>query len=274
MKNLHFALFLSPLLCFADANPEVDPLDEESVLALEAAMASEKKAVVTEEKSQVDIIKISEAFGHLIGKNMETLGVNFDVERVAKGIKDSAAGKESPMSEEECVHALTTVQELLFKKQSQENLKTAVNFLDQNAKDKSVVVLHEGKLQYKIEKNGIGAALEAHAAPLIRYVGKYLDGSVFGASKEEESLSLDETIAGIQEGLIGMKEGEKRVLYIHPDLAYGTSGLLPPNSLLTFEVELVKANAVNPENAPSISPVNELENLQEIATPEKREAIR
>lgn len=281
MKHKYFALLLSPVLCFADASPGSDTLDEESLRAIIEASQPKKEEVVQvetakkEEKASVDIVKISEAFGHLIGKNMETLGVNFDVEHVAKGIKDSAAGKASPMTEEECVQALTTVQEALFKKQAQENLETAVTFMNKNAKDKDVVVLHEGKLQYKIEKKGVGEALQEHAAPIIRYVGKYLDGSVFGASKEEESLSLDETIAGIKEGLIGMKEGEKRVLFIHPDLAYGTSGLLPPNSLLTFEVELVKADCANPENSPAVSPVHELETLHEIVSPsEKREAVR
>ena len=39
-----------------------------------------------------------------------------------------------------------------------------------------------------------------------------------------------------------MKEGEKRRLFLHPDLGYGTTGHLPPNSLLIFDVEVVKAN--------------------------------
>ena len=56
-------------------------------------------------------------------------------------------------------------------------------------------------------------------------------------------VSLDETIPGFSKGIIGMKEGEKRTLYIHPDLAYGVNGNLPPNSLLTFEIEIVKANS-------------------------------
>ncbi|MBI2743848.1 MAG: FKBP-type peptidyl-prolyl cis-trans isomerase [Chlamydiales bacterium] len=252
MNLLPFFLLLLPVLCLAE------PVEK-----------------VNDEKAHADIAKISEAFGHLIGKNMETLGVDFDVERVAQGMRDSAQGKKSPMSEEECVQALTSVQEALFKKQAQENLKNATAFLEKNAKEKNVVVLNEGKLQYKIEKTGAGDKIEEHHTPLIRYVGKYLDGSVFGASKEEEALSLDETIAGIQQGLLGMKEGEKRTLFIHPDLAYGTTGLLPPNSLLTFEVEVVKANTVSQTESPSVSTTPDQQLFQELASPsDKREAIR
>jgi len=62
-------------------------------------------------------------------------------------------------------------------------------------------------------------------------------------------MSLDEIIPGLKSGLIGMKEGEKRTIYIHPDLAYGSAGYLPPNSLLTFEIELVKANSSTVEQS-------------------------
>ncbi len=44
-----------------------------------------------------------------------------------------------------------------------------------------------------------------------------------------------------------MVQGEKRTLYIHPELAYGVSGHLPPNSLLIFEVEIVEANPTTEE---------------------------
>lgn len=232
-------------------------------------------ACAEETKKEADIAKLSEAFGHLIGKNIESLGVNLDVEQVAKGIKDASQGKTSPMTEEECVKALTSVQEAIFKRQAQENLARAETFLKQNAKEKGVTTLHEGKLQYKIEQKGNGAEVQPHFTPLVRYIGKYLNGTVFGASKEDETLALDETIPGIQEGLVGMKEGEKRTLYIHPNLAYGTTGLLPPNSLLTFEVELVKANVENAESSPSISTQGEVQEGHELAEPStKRQVLR
>ena len=89
--------------------------------------------------------------------------------------------------------------------------------------------------------------MQPHFSPVIKYTGTFLDGSVFGASTEEEMITLDETIPGFSKGIVGMREGEKRTLYIHPELGYGSSGYLPPNSLLTFEIEVIKANA-NIEN--------------------------
>lgn len=227
----------------------------------------------TEEKKEADIAKISEAFGHILAKNLDTLGVGFDLDKVVKGLKDEVSGKKSPMSEEECVEALTSVQEAHFEKAAAENLQKAETFLSDNAKAEGVVSLEEGKLQYKIEKQGSGSEVQPHFTPLIRYTGTYLDGSVFGASKEDELVSIDETIPGLKEGLIGMKEGEKRVIYIHPSLAYGTTGYLPPNSLLTFDVEVIKANSPAQESLSTHS-AKLKEAHHEIASPEKNEHIR
>ncbi len=207
------------------------------------APAQEASPEAVAQIQAADITKISEAFGHVIGKNLETIGVKFDVAKVVKGLEDAMAGKEAPMSEMECIQAIAAAQEAVFKQQCSENLKRAELFLADNAKTSGVIAIEEGKVQYKITEQGKGASIESHFSPLIKYCGKYLDGSVFGSSKEEEMISLDEVIPGLKAGLVGMKEGEKRTVYIHPDLAYGTAGYLPPNSLLTFEVEIVKANA-------------------------------
>jgi peptidylprolyl isomerase len=225
-----------------------------SLIAMSSLYAEEKAAAqpkTTQAAAQpaaatsqpVEIARLSEAFGHVIGKNLENIGVKFDMAQVIKGLQDAMAGKESPMSETECIQAIASVQEKIFKEQCTENLKRAETFLADNAKAEGVVALEDGKVQYRIVEKGNGAEIESHFSPQIRYTGKYLDGSVFGASKEEETISLDEIIPGLKAALLGMREGEKRTVYIHPDLAYGTNGYLPPNSLLTFDVEIVKANA-------------------------------
>ncbi len=212
-----------------------------SMLAISSLFAEEKET--TEAAQSMDIAKISEAFGHVISKNLENIGVKFEMAKVIQGLKDASEGKTAPMSEMECIQAIAAVQEKIFKEQCTENLKRAESFLSDNAKVDGIVALDEGKVQYRVMEAGNGAVVEPHFSPLIKYTGKYLDGSVFGTSKEEELISLDEVIPGLKAGLLGMREGERRTVYIHPDMAYGTNGYLPPNSLLTFEVEIVKANA-------------------------------
>ncbi|MBS0615090.1 MAG: FKBP-type peptidyl-prolyl cis-trans isomerase [Verrucomicrobia bacterium] len=223
-----------------------------SLIAEEAAPKTEETAPpVKTEVAQV--AKISEAFGHLIGKNLESTGYKFDVAQVIKGLQDAAAGKDAPMTEKECVQAITAAQEAAYKNQSEENLKKANEFLEGNSQKEGVVTVEPGKLQYKIEQTGTGAVVEEHFSPLIRYKGMFVDGTVFDSSKDEELISLDETIPGFTKGIIGMKEGEKRTLFIHPELGYGTSGYLPPNSLISFEIEVVKANTPPEQSTESLS---------------------
>lgn len=218
-----------------------------------------------------DISKLSEAFGHLIGKNITSMGLKFDMLYVIKGLQDAATGKTSPMTEAECIQALTLAQESSFKELSSTNLTLAEEFLQKNVKTEGVVAIEEGKIQYKIEKQGVGETLKENSSPLIRYVGKFLDGSVFGSSGEDELICVEEMISGLKNGMIGMHEGEKRTIYIHPDLAYGTSGSLPPNSLLTFEIEVIKAQApTTQEDLPS-APVP---TSSEIAKPDSLEELR
>jgi len=205
--------------------------------------------VKEEAVEELNIPKVSAAFGHLIGKNLEALGFEFDMEQLIKGLRDSLAGKTSPMSEAECVQAVSQIQENAFNKLAQENLKIAEEFLAKNRKKQDIQIAEEGKLQYIIEQEGKGEEVQSHFSPIIHYTGRFADGKVFGCSKEDEMISLDEIIPGFSKGIVGMKEGEKRTLYIHPDLGYGTSGYLPPNSLLTFEIELIKANAPQSQQA-------------------------
>lgn len=195
-----------------------------------------------------EIEKLSRAFGHLIGKNLiqqdleKNAKVKLDIAQVIKGLQEAAAGKESPMTENECVEAIVAAKELAFEQESKENLEQAESFLKKNAIASEVVSIENGKVQYRIEKTGAGEAIQPHFSPLVHYKGQFLDGSTFSNSNEEV-LFLDEIITGLRLGLIGMKEGEKRTIYIHPDFAYKMHHNLPPNSLLTFEIEVIQANA-------------------------------
>ena len=56
---------------------------------------------VAPELSPQEVSKLSEAFGHFIGKNLSSPGVQFDLDSVIKGLRDQAAGKPSPLGDQE-----------------------------------------------------------------------------------------------------------------------------------------------------------------------------
>lgn len=196
----------------------------------------------------VDMKKLSEAFGNFIGRNLQSPGLSFDIDGIIQGIRDGAAGKPSPLSEKEYEEMMTAVQEKAFKEMSAGNLKAANDFMAKNKGDSGVIEVVPGKLQFLVLKEGNGAVVDPHTSPKINYTGKYQDGTVFGTSEEMGgpiTIPLDQTIPGFSKGIVGMKEGEKRRLFVHPDLGYGTSGQLPPNELLIFDVEVVKAGSAD-----------------------------
>jgi hypothetical protein len=82
----------------------------------------------------------------------------------------------------------------------------------------------------------------------VHYTGKLKDGTKFDSSYDRNQpiqfvLGAHQVIPGWDEGIAGMKVGEKRQLIIPPDLAYGANGTpdgtIPPNSTLYFDVELM-----------------------------------
>lgn len=199
------------------------------------------------EETVIEMDKVSETLGHLLIKQLNNPLYTFNIEKISEGMQAALKGKQAPLTEEQYEAQIMAIQEKIFQKNAEHNLSDAISFLEKNKNEKGVIALTE-QLQYKILQAGAeGDAVLTDSTPLIHYCGKLLDGTVFASSKETGtpiSLPIKDTIVGFSKGLVGMKKGEKRVLYIHPELAYGVASHLPPNSLLIFEVEVIETNSV------------------------------
>ncbi|RDI50474.1 peptidylprolyl isomerase [Flavobacterium glaciei] len=103
-------------------------------------------------------------------------------------------------------------------------------------------------LKYIVLQEGTGESPIASSNVKVHYTGMLLDGKIFDSSVqrgEPISFGLNQVIKGWTEGVQLMKEGAKYKFYIPSYLAYGeqsAGGVIPPNSDLIFEVELLKIN--------------------------------
>jgi FKBP-type peptidyl-prolyl cis-trans isomerase len=103
-------------------------------------------------------------------------------------------------------------------------------------------------LRYIIEKEGEGVAPTATSKVTVHYSGYLLNGNKFDSSVDRgqpATFGLNQVIPGWTEGLQLIKPGGKAKLIIPANLGYGANGyppVIPPNSWLVFDVELINVN--------------------------------
>lgn len=101
-------------------------------------------------------------------------------------------------------------------------------------------------LRYVVTKEGDGKKSPKHGSNVtVHYTGTLMDGRMFDSSVkrgEPAQFAVGQVIEGWNEALVTMTKGEKRTLIIPPELGYGKQGypgVIPPNSYLVFDVELL-----------------------------------
>jgi FKBP-type peptidyl-prolyl cis-trans isomerase len=104
-------------------------------------------------------------------------------------------------------------------------------------------------IYYIIEKQGDGAKAEPGKTATVNYTGKLMDGKVFDSSLKPGRTPYDvklgatppQVIRGWEEGLTLFNAGGKGTLIVPSPLGYGShgSGLIPPNSILIFDIEML-----------------------------------
>lgn len=111
--------------------------------------------------------------------------------------------------------------------------------------------MNQSKVDIVTLKESSGPGAKNGDKLTVNYTGTLTNGVKFDSSLDPGrdpftlTLGAGQVIKGWDEGLIGMKAGEKRKLTVPAELGYGASGFgskIPPNSTLIFEVDLLKIN--------------------------------
>ena len=109
--------------------------------------------------------------------------------------------------------------------------------------------LTESGLRMIVHKDGDGSKPQKGQTVNVHYTGLLENGTKFDSSHDRGRpfsfpLGQGRVIKGWDEALALMSKGEKRTIVIPPDMGYGSrsTGKIPPNSTLIFEVELIDFN--------------------------------
>ncbi|MDN5780487.1 MAG: FKBP-type peptidyl-prolyl cis-trans isomerase [Luteimonas sp.] len=198
--------------------------------------------------------------GMSVGKSLEPIKDDVDVDTVIKAMKTVMSGGKVLLTDEQAQQVAQAFDKRLQAEKvaeaaaaSKKNASEGEAFLAANAKKPGVKTTASG-LQYQVLTEGKGAKPAADAMVKVHYKGELLDGTEFDSSHdrgEPAVFSLQQVAPGWAEGVQLMPVGSKYKLWIPSKLGYGEQGTpggpIPPNATLVFEVELL--DIVKPDAA-------------------------
>ena len=247
----------------ADEADEPSDDDDDGQPAKKPAAGKSTKKAFGLKVADTDDAELEEKFsymqgyqlGQVLAQQLQQVDLKLDRKRFDQALTDALGRKEPGMSEDDMRGAIEEIQKRVQRRQvaaAAKNKKDGEVFLAANKKKEGVTTL-PGGLQYKVLKSGKGKSPKATDTALVDYKGTFLDGSEFDNSYtrgEPTIIQLERVIPGWKQALPQMKVGDKWQLFVPSSLAYGEQGMrdqrgnevIPPNSLLQFEIELLEVN--------------------------------
>ena len=225
-----------------DLIKEIDRLKLQ-LSGVNAELANIKNAKILDKKDSLQ--SFSYAYGIKIGQKVRSIGIDtISYDLFAKGLKDAINNSEK-MEDSVVNRTVSSTVKLIKEQENKIRNQKGIIFLAENSK-KSNIITTESGLQYEILTNGDGTIPIASDKVKVHYTGMLIDGKVFDSSLEDGEpavFGVTQVIKGWQEALQIMPVGSKWKVFIPQDLAYGerniANGLIPPYSVLIFEMELL-----------------------------------
>jgi FKBP-type peptidyl-prolyl cis-trans isomerase len=249
------AALLTGAIFVVAAAPPVNAQSPSPTVAQTNPPPAAKKSAAKAPAEETPKSKGSYAIGVSVGENLARAKVSSDqvsTAQIAAGIRDSLSGKVH-MSNEYQQNIMALIQGARADAAAP-NHAAAEAFLAENGKKKDVITTASG-LEYKVITPGTGEPPKPTDQVTVNYRGTLLNGTEFDASAKHggpATFPVNGVIPGWREALVLMKPGAKYQLWIPPKLAYDLDSppMIPPGSLLVFDVELVSAKAAAPAAPP------------------------
>ncbi len=191
--------------------------------------------------------KMLYSLGFLLGDNLKhqlILDNEDDYKAVSQGMRDSLLEKPAQTDLEAYKPQIIAKYQQDAQLINQKRETAQQEFLENFAKEKGVKVLDNGAM-IKLSKRGKGDVPHASSKVTVHYEGKLIDGTKFDSSYDRGE-TFTTTLTGVipcwTKALQQMRPASKATIVCPANTAYGNrpAGIIPPNSALVFEVELLK----------------------------------
>ena len=183
--------------------------------------------------------QVSEDLVHVIWNIMTTYEGEYNFRELMLKLKKINTGQVKSKPLKDCYASLITSLNKKIKEKEILNLQAAESYLCKVSNREDIHEIVKDKLYYKIKITGAGEELKNNNAPLISFRERDINGETLSENTSGIRISISEMIPGLCKALQGMRVGEKREIFIHPDLAYREFPKPEPYSLIIIEVSLV-----------------------------------
>ena len=201
----------------------------------------------TTQESVTERNKMLYSLGFLLGDNLKrqlVLDNEDDYKALSQGMRDSLLNKKAQTYLEKYKPQIIQKYQDDAKTISAKREAAQKEYLENFQKEKGVKTLYNGTM-IKLSRPGKSRTPKADERVRVHYTGTLIDGTKFDSSRdrgEAFETRLTDVIPCWTKALQQMKKGARATIVCPADTAYGNRpvGQIPPNSALTFDVEMIE----------------------------------
>jgi FKBP-type peptidyl-prolyl cis-trans isomerase FklB len=205
-----------------------------------------------------DLDRTSYAIGFDLGSatvgRLEADGVSYDAESLRQGFVDAMDGAEPAFEQRDMTAALAVLHrqvaqrsaearlmnDPVFEALARQNESRSEAFLERFAEAEGTRKLDNG-MHYQVQSAGDGATPEAGDTVRISFSARLRDGVLVG-DERNFVMPLEGMIPGARSAIASMSVGDRWIVAIPPELAFGLGGRDPdigPNEAILADIELL-----------------------------------